>query len=937
MRSLRFLTWLDIRRVIRRETAYGRNLPEGITSINCFSDALEVNLARTDYKNSAVSSLKKWFGDWYQEEEKDFIQLDLDNSFVSRDSIQLDLGNSVLPVEFTTEPFTPSDQLPIRPFWEEIAYLSKESGKSISLPIPYQEPPSLVGFYSFKGGVGRTLHVAAHMFALLERAKEIHKPIKILIIDADLEAPGLTYWDRKEKQQPAVSFIDFLESYHYSQLSIEQTLNSFATEVKKSPQYYGESTFYFLPACLTDDQLLETPVLPEHLARSTDNVWTFSDAIQKLGTALEADYVIVDLRAGLSEISSPLIFDPRVQRFFVTTGAEQSVEGLSLVLEQISRVAPSEEEVDSNQYFDPSVIVSFLTPELKALPAFDDALTKFRTSYAQSTDSDDSTIYSKRLEISETDFSQELLYINSWEEARSKLSSSSIMKVADNWAESQLRADDEVQDSEHKFEHINYKSLDSVSDFRDICQRYEFAESGAGESLLITETLKNLAANFRDTLPRIVSLGAKGAGKTFIYVQLSRLKYWRSFLNVALKGSEKSNAYIFPLLQSKNLQDTAKKIISEAREEVQKALGDGAPSFSPSAHQERIQEALERDLTDLGWSKFWIKEIAISLGMLSTGEAVVGETEIKLQDINSFLIQKKVRIIFLFDGLEDIFEEAASNESQKHALKALISLPDKLSEIRRPSLGLIILLRRDFLRYAITQNAAQFEKLYSPYDLSWDVDSFLKLVYWICSQANVIDAKEDEIEKLGREDLVSKLEKLWGEKLGGKREARTASWVFAALTDFTGRLQARDIVRLLFHAADITVGRAQEVQFERWSSNRLIPPQAIRRSLQPCSKKKVEEAMEEYPAFRDWVMKVETEYTQEQKRIPFMAEDLNLDQATVRMLEDMGVIYEDSAKDSTARYYMPEIFRAGLDFSLEKGSRPRVLVLKRKALGIGTL
>ena len=931
MRSLRFLTWLDIRRVVRRKTAYGRNLPSGITNISCFSDALEISLAQTSDKKSAISHLKDWFGDWYQDEE-DFVQLDLDSSIVPKASIQLDLDNSVLPIEFTVDTFDREDQLPLRPFWEEVAYLDEETSKSIPLPTPYQEAPSLLAFYSFKGGVGRTLHVAAHLFALLERAKEVHKPINILIIDADLEAPGLTYWDRKEKQQPTVSFIDFLETYHYSQLSTEQTLESFAAEVKKTPQYYGESIFYFLPACLRDDQLLETPVLPEHLARSPESVWTFSNAIHQLGAALKVDYVIVDLRAGLSEISSPLIFDPRVQRFFITTAAEQSVEGLSLVLEQISRVAPSEAEIDSDQYFDPLVIISFLTPELQSLPAFDDALTKFRISYAQSTDSDDSSLYSKRLEIGETDFSQELLYINTWEEARLKLASTSIMKVAESWAESQLRAEANGQDSDSTLKYSPQQPLESVRAFRDICQRYEFAESGAGQSLLITETLKNLATNFRDTLPRIVSLGAKGAGKTFIYVQLSRLKYWESFLNIALRGTEEPNAYIFPLLQSKNLQDTAKEIVLAAREEVRKALGDGNHSFLHSAHEERIQIALEEDLTDLKWSKFWVREIAISLGMNPTDSE-----EINLQGINSFLIGKKVRIVFLFDGLEDIFEGAASNESQKRALKALISLPDKLSEIRKPSFGLIVLLRRDFLRYAITQNSAQFERLYSPYDLSWDVDSFLKLVYWVCSQANVIGAREDEIERLGREDLVSELQKLWGEKLGGLREARTASWVFAALTDFTGRLQARDIVRLLFHAADITVDRAQEVQFERWSSNRLLPPQAIRRSLQPCSEKKVNEAMEEYPAFRDWVVKVRNEYTPGQKRIPFVAEDLNLDQVTIRMLEEMGVIYEDSAKDGIARYYMPEIFRAGLDFSLEKGSRPRVLVLKRKAFGIGTL
>jgi hypothetical protein len=169
------------------------------------------------------------------------------------------------------------------------------------------------------------------------------------------------------------------------------------------------------------------------------------------------------------------------------------------------------------------------------------------------------------------------------------------------------------------------------------------------------------------------------------------------------------------------------------------------------------------------------------------------------------------------------------------------------------------------------------------------------------------------------------------------REARTASWIFAALTDFKGKLQARDVVRLLFNAADITVEKSKEIQFDKWASDRLLPPQAIRGALDPCSERKVSEAEEEYPDFKKWVYKVENEYTEKQKQLPFTAEGLNLDRSTIIMLEDMGVIYEDRAKDDNSSYYMPEIFRAGLKFTLAKGARPRVLVLKRKALGIGVL
>ena len=915
MKPLRLLTWLDVRRSICQRTNYGSKLPDGVVRISCFSDALEIGFPIEGNKKSAVHALKEWFGDWYQQEPS---------------IIQLDLGNATLPVEFIPEETTFASDISVRPFWEEIAYVSNGSQgepletRPVKFPEPYTSDPSLVAFYSFKGGVGRTLHLAAHLFALLDRARELDKPVTVLVIDADLEAPGLTYWDRSEKQQPTVSFIDFLESYHYSPLETEQTLSFFAKEIKKSPKYEANSIVYFLPACVDDEQLLDTPILPEHLVRSLNGAWECGNAIHYLGRAINADYVLIDLRAGLSEISSPIIFDPRIQRFLVTTITEQSVKGTGLVLAQIGRVALPETSVDNSRYYDPSLIISMLTPELKSLPAFGNTLVLLRSTYVQP---EADNIYSTRLEIKETDFTQELLYVNTWEEARSKLNPTSVMRVAKEWAEEQLGT---ITSQELPSKHIEERSiLAEVRQLRDVCQQYEYAEEGQGKDLLITEPLKNLAATFRDKLPHVVSIGAKGAGKTFNYIQLSRFKYWETFLNFIDNTVQESEleTYFFPLLQSGTLKDNAKVVIDAARGEVRAASNDNIPEFSHSEYVDRIKRALaNQNWSEPEWTDFWIDEMARAMGINAENNS-----SHSLGSISRTLQNRRLPIIFLFDGLEDIFPNIASSVQEKIALKSLIDLPYKLSEIRQSNLGIIIFLRRDFLRYTVTQNLKQFENLYRSYDLSWDLDSFLRLVFWICSQSKVIDAEKVSIESLSQENLIDKLQQLWGKKLGSDKakEAYTSSWVFAALTDFNGRLQARDIVRFLYHAAEITVDRTQEVQFERWSISRLLPPEAIRRALKPCSEKKVEEAKEEYPAFKTWVEAILPKYPSPARRIPFAVEQFDMDQLTVRMLEDMGVIYEDKEKDDTERFYMPGIFLEGLGFS-GKGARLRILALKRR-------
>lgn len=919
--KLRLFTWLDVRRTISRKTNYGSKLPKGVVRIRCFSDALEIGLTNEENKHNAENALKEWFGDWYQEDKS---------------VIELDLGNATLSVEFIPGEEPSTIDIYVRPFWEEIAYIDSESeqgtaiSKVVKLPEAYTEKPSLIAFYSFKGGVGRTLNLAAHYFALLDRAKELDKSMTVLVIDADLEAPGLTYWSRVEKQQPAVSFIDFLEVYHYSPIEREQTLSLFARELKKSPKNEGKSTVYFLPACLNDEQLLDTPILPEDLVRSPDGTWECGNAIHRLGQVVGADYVFIDLRSGLSEISSPIIFDPRIQRFLVTTINDQSVRGISLVLEQIGRVAPQEASVDNETYYDPSLIINMLKEELKVLPAYDDALYSFQSNYTQP---EEDNLISRRLEIKEAFFAEELLYVNNWDEARLKLSATSMMTIAKEWAEGQLLSNISEQSKPKTTQETDI--LAEVRQLRDVCQRYEYAEEGQGEDLLVTEPLKNLATNFRDELPRAVSIGAKGAGKTFNYIQLSRFKYWERFLNRIDKTDTEvePKIYIFPLLQSRKLGDNARRVINEARSEVRVVLAHSVPEFLHSEYVDRITRALtEQNWSEPQWTEFWVSEIARTIGINPNTD-----TAKSLSSINRELKDKGLRIVFLFDGLEDIFPNIAFSDQEKIALKALIEdLPNKLSEIRQSNLGVIIFLRRDFLRNTITQNLRQFENLYRSYDLSWDQDSFIRLVFWICSESEIIGAEKGSIDSMSREDLTEQLQKLWGTRLGSdnSKEAHTDSWVFAALTDFNGRLQARDIVRFLYHAAEITVDRAKEVQFDKWSASRLLPPQAIRRALKPCSEDKVKEVKEEYPAFKTWVEDTLSKNPAE-RRIPFAIEQFDMDQATVRMLEELGVIYEDKEKQETARFYMPEIFREGLGFSLGQRARPRVLVLKRKALGRG--
>jgi CxxC motif-containing protein len=599
---------------------------------------------------------------------------------------------------------------------------------------------------------------------------------------------------------------------------------------------------------------------------------------------------------------------------------------MSLVLEQISHITPSDKEVTEEKYFDPSIIISLLTKEIKELTVFEDFQERLLMSYQGN---EREPLEPRNLEIRTSDFAQELMNINSWSEAASKLQGTSVMRIAQEWASTQLLELKQIAISVVNISNQNDK-LDAVKRLRDICKAYEFAESGEGKELLITEPIRNLAQSFTTGIPRAISIGAKGAGKTFMYLQIARFKYWENFLEKVLGNNYSSSPSIniYPLLEPKHVQPPAKKIISEARNEVFLKMGT-EDSFIYSDCIDRIATNLANSsLNSVDWSKFWIREIA---------NAVCAELDERgehtLLSINRSLNNRNLKFTFLIDGLEDIFTEVHSNTSHKMALRELLDIPRRLLEIRHISFGIIILVRRDFLRYLFDQNLKQFESQYKNYDLYWNEESFLRLVFWICSQAEIIGAQNENGDQLSCEEIRDRLQKLWGMKLGAptSKEANTSNWVFAALTDFQGRIQARDIVRILYHASSITVTSAKAVQFD---VSRILPPQSIRNSLKPCSESKVAETTQEYPQFKTWLESIES-IPSANRTVPFDLNDavaMGIDQPSIKMLEDIGAIYGDIQKDGTTKYYMPEIFRAGLGFTLLKGARPRVLVLQRKAL-----
>jgi len=607
-----------------------------------------------------------------------------------------------------------------------------------------------------------------------------------------------------------------------------------------------------------------------------------------------------------------LLFDPRIEHFFVTTIAAQSVLGMSEVLRRL-HAFNSQLPIDKRSDAKPSVILSMLTPTLRKLPEYAKALEALGRAYP----APQNETATSGFEWLESEFNETLMSISSVRQALEALKQSSLHEDAQDWSSS-LSLSTKAQPERTEAASVP-SSRDAAQTLHSICEHIQFAERDTSSEMLITEPLRNLGKHYSSDLPNAVIVGAKGAGKTFTFKQVSDARTWHEFLRrVSTPAQGVADAAIFPMLWSQNLADAVQGNIRQLQQSCLIQLGrSGHSPFTGTQVKRLIDDALCTPPSH--WDDFWGELICGQFGL-------AGGDLVKLNDL---LVGANTSVILVFDGLEDMFD-SPDTEVERDAIQSLLRLPNRLGEILNRHIGSLLLVRADYVQTAIRQNLGQFLSRYSPFQLQWNPESFLRLAYWLCGQAGIIDAKVALAETLPMHELLQQLEHLWGKKLGSEtsKEAHSARWVYAALCDLRGHFQARDLVRFLRFAANIESSR----QGETWT-DRVLAPESMRRAIPKCSEEKVVEASAEIAPLRAWRQSLQDANVTE-RRVPFSASAMLLSNEQQTALQELGVIYEDTnASLGEARFYLPEIYRTGMGFETSVAGRPRTQALLKRNLG----
>ncbi|MCC6156589.1 MAG: AAA family ATPase [Deltaproteobacteria bacterium] len=190
-------------------------------------------------------------------------------------------------------------------------------------------PPRRIAFYSIKGGVGRSTSAAVAAWHLAREGKNV------LVVDLDLEAPGLSSSLFPPANQPPFGIVDwFVEDAVGQGDTVLPDISARSPLATNLPGYirvvpcHGANPTQYLPKlgrCYLD---LQRDGKLESWERRLGRFIEALEAVHK------PDLVLLDARAGLSDLASAVVTDLQAEVFLFAIGTTQTWSAYRLLFEE---------------------------------------------------------------------------------------------------------------------------------------------------------------------------------------------------------------------------------------------------------------------------------------------------------------------------------------------------------------------------------------------------------------------------------------------------------------------------------------------------------------------------------------------------------------------------------------------------------------------------
>jgi MinD-like ATPase involved in chromosome partitioning or flagellar assembly len=751
------------------------------------------------------------------------------------------------------------------------------------------EPPVIATFYSLRGGVGRSSALAYTAYILASKGR------KVVCVDMDLEAPGITALFGKEKEvKENIGLVHLL-------IALDQ---GETPDITKHLLRISESyDLYCLPAGKPDANYarLLRFIDPESWYREERNPLheLFDQLCKRL--PFTPDVILLDARTGITQMSGPLLFDLSDISIIVFFPHQQAFTGTKALVKAL--MAAKTRRKINGQTFSPEIrflvspIPSSKAPEVirryehRAIEWISDWISPLKNASSATT-----------AEILETDITHSVPY-------REVIATSDqIMVEEDIWRD--------------------YKPVaDWIEGFLELPGEKDIAKSLAAKKVEILESFSfstGTAESQKDFLNTFVEteqvkkalspetplvLGRKGTGKTAIFRFLSEHKSGNVFIITSPAELSRKHQLFLSVDGFNAVEEILNNIGVDWRGfwaiyiclvsyySLREKKG-GVPTPMANGTNDLLKSKPDNDLKI-------IQLIEKFMGIPRCGLLA-----------NDWLFQLDEFIdttpIMLFDGLDTGFGNTDKDRKRRNtALEGLftfmIDTGNRLNQFKFK-----ILLREDIWKSLKFENKSHF--FGRSLSLKWDDQvSFFKV---IIKQAirnrlykellkNYNLPYKQPVEYWGEQQVISAWNLLVGERMKGGKTAFTKNWVWKRLADGNDDHSPRYLLQLLHQAVRWEKEEHKRNPYER----SVIRPRALEKVLPEVSEQALEALRdEEFPELIPL-----TNILTQIGRTPIYASELEASPDLINLAMDVGLlgIYEGS-EEKVERYKVPEIYRYAL-------------------------
>lgn len=195
-------------------------------------------------------------------------------------------------------------------------------------PVPQSTHPPRIVFATLKGGVGRSTALAICAADLARRGRNV------LVVDLDLEAPGLGDLLLETERQPMYGVIDFLvenglggvePGFLQDFIGSSHLTTAGGGRVDVMPAIGRRSLTYPENVMAKLSRAMIEDITDDGSISVAEQISTMIDRMVQAGGAYDA--VLVDSRAGLSELAAPAMIGIGATVLLFGTAQKQTIEG----------------------------------------------------------------------------------------------------------------------------------------------------------------------------------------------------------------------------------------------------------------------------------------------------------------------------------------------------------------------------------------------------------------------------------------------------------------------------------------------------------------------------------------------------------------------------------------------------------------------------------